>query len=77
MGGHVQFVKLIKGQLQEVVLILPHNLGFCEAFTLSGTGWRVGDFGDKIRGGGLGYAIYEDSDDGDFQDKCERKREAK
>lgn len=77
MSGHVQLIKLIKRQLQEVVLILPRNLGFCEAFALSGTGWRVCDFGDKVRGGSLGYAIHEDSDDGDFQNKCERKRETK
>lgn len=58
------------------MLVLPRYLAFCEALTLRGCWWRVGDLRDEICCGGLGHAIHEHANEWSLQDYGESKGKA-
>lgn len=59
------------------MLVLPDYLGFRKPSALHWRRGRIGDLSDKIRRGGFGNAIHENTDERSFQSdcKCEGKAE--
>lgn len=79
IGGNIELVNVLKGQVEEVMLVLPCHLAFCKPFTLCWARRRVGDLGDKIGRGGLGNSIHKHADEGSLQydrkSKCKSKQD--
>lgn len=55
-------VQVRQGEAEEFMLVSPYLLAGC---VFSHVGWRrrgIGDLSDQVGSGGLGDAVYEDSD---------------
>ena len=77
VNGRIDFVDVVEGQLEEVVLVLPRHLALGIAFAVGRAWGRVGDLGDKIGGGCFCHAIHENSNVGRLENNGEGEGEAK
>lgn len=73
---NIKLVETVKRQMQEVMLILPGNLGLCKSLALDRSRWRVGDLGDQVRSRRFGNTVHEYTDKRCLQDNGEAKGEA-
>ena len=73
---NVKFINAIQRHLEEVVFVLPNDLGFCESFTLSWSSWRISDLSDEVRCGRLCNTVHQNTNERRSQDDGEGKGKA-
>lgn len=77
LNRRIEFIEIFKGQLKEVVLVLPGHLGLRKSLAFSRRRCGVGDFSDEICRRRLRDAIHQHTNKGSLQDNGEAKSKAK